>query len=174
MDDMNDLTANSSTAFGAEERRFMYAVIRRVVHDPDDADDVAQDALLLAHRHLASFRGDSQFRTWLYRIAMTSALGHLRRLRRAKEHVDASLVQLVDPTKSAEAALADAETDALVRTAVAQLEPPYRDVLLARAQATEAETARCLGITVANVKVRAHRARKQLRDALEPAIQVAA
>ena len=174
MDDMNVLTDKSSIAFGAEERRFVYAVVRRVVQDPDDADDVAQDALLLAHRHIASFRGDSAFRTWLYRVAMTTALGHLRRLRRAKTHVDASLVELVDPAKSAEATVADAELGALVRSAVARLAPPYRDVVLARSQATEAETAACLGISVANVKVRAHRARKQLRAALEPAIQIAA
>jgi RNA polymerase sigma-70 factor (ECF subfamily) len=163
---MNVLTDKSSIAFGPEERRFVYAVARRIVKNDDDADDVAQDALLLAHRNLASFRGESRFRTWLYRIATTTALGHLRRSKRARLHVAAADVQLVDPGKTAEQSVADAELDTLVRGAVAQLEPPYRDVLLARAESSEVEAAEQLGISVANVKVRAHRARKQLRDAL--------
>ena len=170
MDDMNVLTDKSSITFGPEERRFVYAVARRIVRSDEDADDVAQDALLLAHTHLADFRGDSRFRTWLYRIATTTALGHLRRTKRARVHVPATEVPLVDPAKSAEATVADAEVDAIVREAVSTLEPPYRDVLIARAQASEAEVAACLGISVANVKIRAHRARKQLRARLEHAI----
>jgi RNA polymerase sigma-70 factor, ECF subfamily len=170
VDDMNVLTDNSSIEFGPEERRFVYAVARRIVQDDDDAEDVAQDALLLAHRNLASFRGESRFRTWLYRIATTTALGHLRRSKRARFHVPVSELQLVDPGKSAEQTVADAEVDELVRDAVAELEPPYRDVLLARADASEAEAAERLGITVANVKVRAHRARNQLRGVLQQAL----
>jgi DNA-directed RNA polymerase specialized sigma24 family protein len=76
-------------------------------------------------------------------------------------------VPLPDPGRSPEAVVADAESDALVRDAVAELEPPYRDVLIARAYASEQEVAHCLGITVANVKVRAHRARHQLKTVLE-------
>jgi RNA polymerase sigma-70 factor, ECF subfamily len=167
---MNVLTDNSSIAFGPEERRFVYAVARRIVRNDEDADDVAQDALLLAHRNLASFRGDSRFRTWLYRIATTTALGHLRRSKRARFFVPISDLQLVEPGKSAEQSVADAEVDHLVRGAVGKLEPPYRDVLLARAEGSEVEAAEQLGITIANVKVRAHRARKQLRDVLEQAL----
>lgn len=170
MDDMNVLTEKPSMPFGPEERRFVYAVARRIVHTDEDAEDVAQDALLLAHRHLADFRGDSRFRTWLYRIATTTALGHLRRTKRTKVHVPASEVPLVDPAKSAEASVADAEIDQIVRDAVSSLEPPYRDVLLARAEASEAEVAHCLGISIANVKIRAHRARKQLRAVLAQAL----
>lgn len=171
MDDMNVLTEKSSITFGSDERRFVYAVARRIVRSDEDADDVAQDALLLAHQHLADFRGDARFRTWLYRIATTTALGHLRRTRRTRVHVPTTEVPLVDPAKSAEAMVADAEMDALVREAVSTLEPPYRDVLIACAEASAAEAAECLGITVANVKIRAHRARKQLRTVLEHAVQ---
>ena len=79
MDDMNVSNDKSCIPFGPAERRFVYAVARRIVRDDADADDVAQDALLLAHRYLGAFRGDAGFRTWLYRIATTTALGHLRR-----------------------------------------------------------------------------------------------
>lgn len=170
MDDMNVLTEKTSIPFGSEDRRFVYAVARRIVHTDQDADDVTQDALLLAHRHLGHFRGDSRFRTWLHRIAATTALGHLRRTRRANEHVSTCEVVLFDPGKSAEATMADAEIEALVRKAVSALEPPYRDVLIARAEASEVEVAACLGISLANVKIRAHRARKRLREILAQAI----
>ena len=164
---MNVLTEKPSITFGPEERRFVYAVARRIVRTDEDADDVAQDALLLAHRHLASFRGDSRLKTWLYRIATTTALGHLRKTKRAGVHLDASELPLIDPSKSADATVGDAQIDAIVREAVATLEKPYRDVLIARAEGTEVEVAHCLGISVANVKIRAHRARKQLRAVLE-------
>lgn len=167
MNDMNVLPEKSTITFGPEDRQFVYSVARRIVHTDEDADDVAQEALLLAHRHIASFRGDSRLRTWLYRIAVTTALGHLRRTKRAHLHVSVADVPLPDPAKSPEAVVADAESDALVREAVQTLEAPYRDVLIARAHASEQEVAACLGITVANVKVRAHRARHQLKTVLD-------
>src|SRR2546430_3599117 len=54
----------------------------KYMKDEEDAADVTQDALLLAYRHRASFRGNSRFTTWLYRIAATTALMHLRKRRR--------------------------------------------------------------------------------------------
>lgn len=167
---MNVLTEKPSITFGVEDRRFVYSVARRIVATDEDADDVAQEALLLAHRHLASFRGDSRLRTWLYRIAVTTALGHLRRTKRSRLHVPVADIALPDPSKSPEAVVADAQSDALVREAVQQLEPLYRDVLIARAYGSEAEVAECLGISVANVKIRAHRARHQLRTVLQDKI----
>lgn len=167
---MNVLTDNSSIPFSADDRRFVYAVARRIVRSDVDAEDVAQDALLLAHRNIARFRGDSKLRTWLYRIATTTALGYLRRAKRVGTHVPACDVVLVDPGKSVEAIVADAEMDALVRDAIDTLEPPYREVLIARGESTEVEVAAGLGISIPNVKIRAHRARKQLRAALARAI----
>src|SRR5512135_1123003 len=83
---MNDLNVKSSDTvkFGRDEREFVYAVARRIVNSPEAADDVTQDALLLAYRHRDAFRGDSRYRTWLYRIASTTALGFLRKRRRSR------------------------------------------------------------------------------------------
>ncbi len=177
MNDMNVLTEKTATAFGPEaiafgpeDRRFVYGVARRIVRTDEDADDVAQEALLIAHRNLASFRGESHLRTWLYRIATTTALGHLRRTKRVREHVQVADLPLADPGGTAEASLAEAEMGVMVRKAVAMLAPPYRDVLLARAESSESEVAASLGISISNVKIRAHRARKQLREALTRAM----
>src|SRR6266481_2636665 len=55
-----------------------------------DAEDVTQDALLLAHRYRESFRGDSRYSTWLYRVTATAALMFLRRQRRLAREVASS------------------------------------------------------------------------------------
>ncbi len=156
--------------FGRDERDFVYAVARRIVKSAEAADDVAQDALLLAYRHRDSFRGDSKYRTWLYRIASTTALGYLRRGRRSREFL-ASTDEAVhrgieDPGPSPETLVGDLEATARARQVLDQLAPKYRDVVMMRTELTEHETAIRLGITVANVKIRTHRARQQLRDAL--------
>src|SRR5262245_62422528 len=68
--------------FSHRERELAFSVAMKYVKDEDEAADVAQDALLLAYRHRGSFRGDSRFTTWLYRVAATTALMHLRKKRR--------------------------------------------------------------------------------------------
>lgn len=158
--------------FAPDERGYVYAVARRIVDSADDAEDVTQDALVLAYRNRNAFRGDSRYRTWLHRIAVTTALGYLRRQRRSRICVlDADdergvLERSVDPSKSPVTLIAQAEDRATVQRALAELPVSYRHVLLERVDATEPEVAKRLGISVANVKIRAHRARKQLRETL--------
>jgi RNA polymerase sigma-70 factor (ECF subfamily) len=171
---MNDLNVSPSTAaretvtFEPADRGFVYAVARRIVRSAEDAEDVTQEALLLAYRYRESFRGTSRYRTWLYRIAATTALGHLRRQRRSRLKLEESAIEAaVDPAKPSDALIAEAEERDLVRRALVELTPSYRKILLARANDTEAEVAKQLGLTVGNVKVRAHRARKQLRATLD-------
>ena len=162
-----------TVTFAREDRGFIYAIARRLVGSPDDADDVTQEALLLAFCHRGSFRGDSRYRTWLYRIAATTALGHLRRQRRARVTLVAddrdqhAFDRQADLAKSASTLLEEAEDRAVVERALVELAPAYREVLLARVDADERQVARMLGISVGNVKVRAHRARKQLRATID-------
>lgn len=155
------------------DRRFVCAIARRLVGE-QDAGDVAQEALLLAHRHRDRFRGDASYRTWLYRIATTTALTHLRvqrrrRLDRMVSLDDAGPLAADDRARtSPELALARAEQAAQVRAGISALTPAYRDVLRLRFMddLSEVEVAHALSISVANVKVRAHRARHALRGAL--------
>jgi len=179
MNDLNDSPSRPSrepVTFDPGDRGFVYAVARRIVGSAEDAEDVTQDALLLAYRYRNAFRGSSKYRTWLYRIAATTALGHLRRQRRSRIQLEGAVSMLdkaVDPAKSPELSMAEAEEHALVHRALAELAPSYRRILVARAHDTEVEVAKELGLTVGNVKVRAHRARKQLRAAVDR-IQAAA
>src|SRR6266496_3163201 len=59
--------------------RHVYTQALRLVGDPQEAEDVAQEAYLRVYRGLAGFRGDAQFETWLYRIVANAAMSHLRR-----------------------------------------------------------------------------------------------
>jgi len=160
---MNDL----DVLFGPGERGFVYAVAKRIVKSAEDAEDVTQEALLLAYRYRDAFRGDAKYRTWLYRIASTTALGHLRRMRRSREQLTPEPIDRPDPGHSPEDALAEAEVIDLIQRSLLRLAPSYREILVERSHASETEAAEHLGISVANVKVRAHRARKQLRAIVE-------
>jgi RNA polymerase sigma-70 factor (ECF subfamily) len=167
---MNDLNVSidNTLEFKAEDRNFVRNVVRRIVHAEDAIEDVTQEALLTAFRHRNSFRGDSKYRTWLYRVAITSALGHLRKSRRSREQLQLGSEprDVIDPSNTPEVALGNLEEARLANRALMELDPKYRDVVLLRADHSETETAEKLGITVANVKVRAHRARAQLRAML--------
>jgi RNA polymerase sigma-70 factor (ECF subfamily) len=184
---MNDLTEKTSTprtapvTLARDDRDFVFAVARRILGSAADVEDVTQDALLLAHRYRDSFRGEASYRTWLYRIATTTALTHLRKgkrfVRRFSVGEDEHVLDVPDPSRSPEAETAAEETRTFVRRALNEVPPKYRDVLVARIDESEAEVAARMGLSVANVKIRAHRARKQLRAAIErldPQQQVAA
>jgi RNA polymerase sigma-70 factor, ECF subfamily len=161
--------------FTAEDRAFVTAVARRIVGDEDAAADVTQDALLLAFRYRDSFRGTSRYRTWLYRIAATTALSHLRRRRRRRADQTVSMSNLEGGELDLPALgpdpftlVASAEAAAQVRHHLARLDPRYREVLVRRFEdgGSEDEVATALGLSVANVKIRTYRARHALRAAL--------
>jgi RNA polymerase sigma-70 factor, ECF subfamily len=155
------------------ERDFVYAVAMKYMRDEEAAADVTQDALLLAHRHRESFRGESQFTTWLYRITATTALMHLRKQRRLAREVHV-------PTREDEPAFADtrpapeatpaeqlvqAESLAEIRSRVDALGEKYRRIFWMRYLEgyTETEIAEELNLSLATVKTRAHRARLAAR-----------
>jgi len=74
--------AGAGTELITRHERRVYAVCLRVLGNPDDAADAAQDALVAMVRKLDGFRGEAAFTTWLYRVAMNVCYDHLRRARR--------------------------------------------------------------------------------------------
>lgn len=152
-------------------RAYVKSVAMKYVRNEEDADDVAQDALLLAHRYRDSFRGESRYTTWLYRVTATAALMFLRKQRRLSREVPASgtiddegvsfLERQPAATDTRAEVLARAELDD-VRAAVAALGAKYPAVFWKRygEGRTETEIAKELGISVAAVKTRAFRGRQ--------------
>jgi RNA polymerase sigma-70 factor (ECF subfamily) len=173
MNGMNVSRQANAGLIGPDERAYVFAVVRRILRDEDDANDATQDTLLLAYRHRDQFRGESAYRTWLHRIAVMTALGLLRKQRRQRLRMTVSMDEpsvvndVVDPRPTPEATVAAKQLASRVERALEQLTATYRDVVLMRVHEwRESEIAAELGISVANVKIRTHRARERLRGAL--------
>ena len=153
-------------------RAYVRSVAMKYVRDEQDAEDVTQDAMLLAHRHRDSFRGESRYSTWLYRVTATAALMFLRRQRRLAREIPASATAPDEdgtPLLERRAAATDLRAEVIARAdmavvsrAVAALGAKYPAVFWRRygEGRTETEIARELGISVAAVKTRAFRGRQ--------------
>src|SRR5260370_23693650 len=77
-----DCLKGRTAAFGELVRRYqdrLYNTVFRLVDNAEDAQDVVQDAFLNAYQSLDSFKGDSRFFTWLYRIAVNAAISLKRK-----------------------------------------------------------------------------------------------
>jgi RNA polymerase sigma-70 factor (ECF subfamily) len=147
-----------------------FTLARRLTGNDEDARDVTQDTYLRAWRGIERFRGEAQFSTWLYRITANTANTHLRRRRRLRA---VALDEFNDPPEtrgeSHPAAVVEA-ADLLERVTLAidDLPEKLRSVIVLRdvyGLAHEA-IAEELGISVTAAKVRLHRARRKLHDAV--------
>jgi RNA polymerase sigma-70 factor, ECF subfamily len=140
------------------------AVVRRLVGDPDLAQDVAQEVWIQIFRALPTYRGDSRFSTWAHRIAVNRTLNALRTTRRleATEFEIQEDSALVEP--DGERALMAATIDA----AVQQLSPGARTVFVLHDVEgyTHEEIAAELGITSGGSKSQLFKARAKLRRLL--------
>lgn len=151
---------------------------RRMCRDAEDARDVLQDTLLAMARGIRAFRGDSSLSTWLYTIARSHCIKKRRRSKFAGAEVSLdgqgreSAAAVPDPGRGPEEMAAERELGQRLDEALARLEPEQREVLVLRdvEGLTAAETAEIVGISVAAVKSRLHRARAALRVHLQPQV----
>jgi RNA polymerase sigma-70 factor, ECF subfamily len=163
--------------------RQVYLTALTLVKNETEAEDVAQEAILRAYRKLASFRGDAKFSTWLIAITLNEARTRLREQRRASfdsldshdaEEGDYTPAALTDWREVPSEALERQEIRALMRQAVADLPDAFRQVVILRdmEELSVSETADVLGISIALVKVRSHRARLLLQKSLAPLLRI--
>lgn len=158
----------------------VYALARRMLRDPHDAEDITQQTFLSALENLDRFRGDASFGTWLMRIATHAALKVLRKRagldtvsldENTEPDADGRIPRpefVADWKESPERLVRRRETRDLIERALAELDEKHRLVFLLRdvEGLSVRETAEILGITEANVKVRLLRARLALRERL--------
>ena len=182
--------AGDDPAFEAIVMRYQARVFRlacRLTSDTD-APDVLQETFLQVYRHLSSFRGESQFGTWLYRIA-TNASAHappragtaargvargvpaaLRRRRNSRGHASTSCRSLHVPTSCWTGRFWLRRRE----PAIARLPDMYRDAFVLRdlEEMSTADVAQALGVEPATVRQRVHRARLMLRGYLSDLVGV--
>lgn len=141
----------------------------------EDRLDLVQSTLLQVVRTLGSFRGDSSFTTWLFRVTANEALMLMRSQRRQRARIvegldfeELGLLPTVRSTVSEDDAASRAEREAHVREALGELPEDYRDVVVAHYHEDLGlqEIARKLSVSESAVRSRLHRARVRLRAIL--------
>ena len=150
----------------------VYNIALRMTGNSEDASDMTQEAFIKAYNSLQSFRGDSKFSVWLYRIATNVCLDFLRSKSRrptvslSVEDNEGDEVQLdvADEIQSPELLLDRQMTRESVRRGLETLSPEYRQILLLREiqGLSYDEISQALGLEVGTVKSRIFRARKKL------------
>jgi RNA polymerase sigma-70 factor (ECF subfamily) len=174
-----DCLQGRTAAFGELVRRYqdrLYNTVHRLVDNAEDAQDIVQDAFLNAYQSLATFKGDSQFFTWLYRIAINTAISLKRKKRvayplRVGRSEEGSGSEPLDPSDFSrpEHAMEKADRERVVQEALNRLSAEHRTVLVLKdieGQKYE-DMALALGVPIGTIRSRLHRARLELRDLLQ-------
>lgn len=148
--------------------RRVFRATRAISGRDDEAEDVMQEAYVRAYEHLAEFRGDASFATWLTRIAVHEAMARSRRERRVgplDQQLQESENMLAKAHRTPEQLVNDGELRGVLEKAIDALPEDFRLVFVLRVveQMSGAETADCLDIPEETVKTRLHRARLRLQ-----------
>jgi RNA polymerase sigma-70 factor (ECF subfamily) len=148
----------------------VYGLALRMLGSAADAQDVAQEAFLRAHRGLAEFRGDARLSTWLYSIVSRLCLNRLAGSeRRLARHGEETLAGLADASPGPDQVLERGELEEALHRAIAELPEERRIVVVLRDVEGLAyeEIAEVLTLPVGTVRSRLHRARLDLKEKLE-------
>ena len=174
--------AGETEAFGELVLRYqdrLFGTLAHMLGSMHDAHDVAQDAFLSAFEKLSTFRRESSFYSWLFRIAYNAAVSSRRKRRHETASIDnhqqrtgtepADTRPSTDPSR----ALQTTENQEQVRNALSQLGEDYRDaIILKEIEGLQyAEIAELLNCPIGTVRSRIHRARQELRDRLARVVE---
>lgn len=173
---VKQVLAGDTDAFSVLVDRYqdrIYSAVLNYVYNPEDAVDVSQEAFVKAYSKLRSFDSASAFYTWLYRIAVNTAIDFLRRRRsRVTESLDDEKFTEVgfepaskDASADPEQVLARGEQAKALRAAISNLSEKLRSVIILHdvEGLSQEEVAEILKVPVGTVKSRVSRARAELR-----------
>ncbi|MFN3650136.1 MAG: RNA polymerase sigma factor [Armatimonadota bacterium] len=158
---------------------YVYNVSLGMLSNGEDAADVTQETFLRLHRSLGSFRGDSTFSTWLYRVAVNLCITEIRRRGKSRfeflddvRHEDESRL-LEEPEPDPEELMQQQEDHQVVHRVLRTLPPDYRAVMVLRhfQQLAYEEIAEVLNLSLSQVKTRLFRARKMFKERFEAMVR---
>ncbi len=161
--------------------RPVFSLIYRMVRDSTVSEDLAQDAFIKVLNHLDKYRPEFKFSSWLFKIANNVAIDHLRRRQldtismdgsphaMTASEVEATSFDIADTSENALDELAARELGGAIEQAIGKLRPEYRNCIMLRHVEGRSyeEIAATLDLPLGTVKTYIHRARHQLREALE-------
>ncbi|MEN9507707.1 MAG: hypothetical protein RLZZ621_270 [Gemmatimonadota bacterium] len=174
------------SAFRELVRRYerpVFSLVFRMVRDRETAEDLAQDTFVKVLNHIDRYSPDFKFSSWLFKIANNVAIDWLRRRRldtvsmdgsphaSTASEIEASALELEADQETALEELESRELGAAIEQAIAKLRPEYRACIMLRhvEDRSYEEIAATLDLPLGTVKTYIHRARHELRKALEPA-----
>jgi len=181
---IDKLRAGEADAFDTLVDRYsgdIYALLYRITENAEEASDLTQDTFMRALRSIKSFRGDSELKTWLFRIAINESRNRFRWWKRRRRdvtisidatigHSDTTLSEtLADRSISPEDAALTREREYAIKAALMDIQDVYREaiVLCDIEGLSYEETAAALGIGLGTVKSRISRGREELRRRLK-------
>jgi len=160
----------------AEHQEMVINTCYRFVFNLEDAEDLAQDVFIEVYRSLEQFREEAKLSTWIYRIAVTKSLDHLRRLKRKKRFsslkriigIEDPSADIASPQDNPAEALVGNEQATILQEALGTLPDSQKTAFLLSKQEgfSNQEIADILKTSVSAVESLVHRAKKNLHDKL--------
>ncbi len=158
----------------------VYGLVLRMLGNPAEAEDLAQEVFVQVFKAIGTFRGESRLSTWIFRIAVNLCKnrGEYLRVRQAEKHASREPDEVSSGTAGApnlprpDEALAGKRMEEVVQRALAALDPAFRECLVLRdlEDLSYEEIEQITGLAEGTVKSRIHRGRAQLREMVEKAL----
>ncbi len=159
----------------------VFGLILRMVGNREEAEDLAQEVFITVLKSIDTFRGESKFSTWLYRVAANHTKNRMKYLHRraykatseydeAAEHAHQRAGGLgADRVVNPESAMAGAQIDRVVQGAIAELDEDHRELVVLRdmEELSYEEIVAITGLNEGTVKSRLHRARTALKEIVQ-------
>lgn len=167
------------SAFGELVNRYyemVYAISYGVLENREQSRDVTQEVFLKVYNTIRAFKGDSKFKTWLYRVAMNAAIDQSRKKKPAysldevrEGEEDGKPTDIPDERAKPRDEIYQQELKVLFRKALKELSPEHRAVLVLREwqDMSYEEISETLGIQLGTVMSRLHYAKKKLAEIME-------
>jgi RNA polymerase sigma-70 factor (ECF subfamily) len=142
-----------------------FSIASRILGNPQDAEEVVQDAFLRAFRSIRSFKGDAKFSTWLYRIVVNNSLNRLKKKRPEKAYADVELAEeQLEEVETCYKGLTARDQAKFIGEALEKLRAEDRLILTLYylEEQSLGEIADITGVSRENLKMKLHRARSRM------------